>query len=403
MAPLIDVLMPAYNAGWSLPDTLASIQVQTVRDIRIVVVDDGSTDDTASILAAAAERDPRIHVITQPNGGIVAALNAGLAACTAPFIARHDADDLSDPDRFERQMQYLEANPDCVALAGAARHIDEAGHNLSTQSRLRDLAKADPGNIPASEPYLLHPMLMVRRADIQAVGGYRLVLNAEDSDLYWRLRERGRLHNLPELLGSYRMHAASVSSQSIFNGRQLALSSQLAAISARRRASKAEDIVFDAAFLREIKRPLSMVTIHDVGSRNLTPAERDWLAVALSMKLLELCFYRPFELTLADCQFVHAAIAKHGDVVPDRNLGSVREALIGTSVRLALRGRTRSAIVLAGPKLLSLVVLRLLFRIVLSNGLRSRIKRMTRRSGPVPLPVRSADRQAGGDDMGLPA
>lgn len=392
MTPLIDVLMPAYNAGWSLPDTLASIQAQTVRDIRIVVVDDGSTDNTAAVLAAAAERDPRIHVITQPNGGIVAALNTGLAACTAPFIARHDADDLSDPDRFERQIQYLEANPDCVALAGAARHIDEAGRDLGTQSRLRDLAKANPGDVPASEPYLLHPMLMVRRADIQTVGGYRLVLNAEDSDLYWRLRERGRLHNLPELLGSYRMHAASVSSQSIFNGRQLALSSQLAAISARRRVSTADDINFDATFLGEIKQPLSMAEIHDAGSRNLTPAEKDWLTVALSMKLVELCFYRPFELTLADCRFVHRAITKHGDAIPDRNVGSVREALIGTSVRLALRGHLRSAIALAWPKLLPVVVLRILFRIVLPNSLRSRIKRMMKRAGPTSLPVHNADR-----------
>ena len=392
MKPLIDVLMPAYNADWSLPDTLASIQAQTVRDIRIIIVDDGSTDDTASVLAAAAERDPRIHVITQPNGGIVAALNAGLAACTAPFIARHDADDLSDPDRFERQIRYLEANPDCVAVAGAARHIDEAGRDLGTQSRLRNLAKADAGDIPASEPYLLHPMLMVRRTEIQAVGGYRLVLVAEDTDLYWRLRERGRLHNLPELLGSYRMHAASLSSQSIFNGRQMALSSQLAAISARRRASNVDDLVFDAAFLREIKQPLSMAALHDLGSRNLTVAERNWLAVAQSMKLLELCFYRPFELTLADCWFIHTAIAKHGDVVPVRCVHSVREALIGTSVRMALRGRIKSAVVLAWPNLLPLVVLRLLFRIGLPTDLRSRIKQMMSRGGPMPLPARSADR-----------
>ncbi|RYD20647.1 MAG: glycosyltransferase [Lysobacteraceae bacterium] len=126
-APLtaqIDVLMSTYNAGRFLPETLASIQAQTIRDIRIIIVDDGSTDNSPELLAQAARQDPRIHVITQANGGIVAALNAGLAACTAPFIARHDADDLSNPDRFERQIRYLEANPDCVAVAGAARQID---------------------------------------------------------------------------------------------------------------------------------------------------------------------------------------------------------------------------------------------------------------------------------------
>lgn len=171
MKPLIDVLVPAYNAGWSLPETLASIQAQTVRDIRIIVVDDGSTDNTAAVLAAAAAADRRIHIITQANGGIVAALNAGLAACTAPFIARHDADDLSDPDRFEHQLRYFEENPDCVAVAGAARHIDGTGRALGTQTRLRDPARADPFSIPATEPYLLQPMLMVRAESFHAAGG----------------------------------------------------------------------------------------------------------------------------------------------------------------------------------------------------------------------------------------
>ena len=98
--PVIDVVMTAFNAAWSLPDTLASIQAQTIRDIRIVVVDDGSTDGTPEILAKTAARDRPNQILTQNNGGIVAATNLGLALCTAPFIAGHDADDLSDPDRL---------------------------------------------------------------------------------------------------------------------------------------------------------------------------------------------------------------------------------------------------------------------------------------------------------------
>ena len=389
MPPAVDVLMPAYNAGWSLRETLASIQAQTIRDIRIIVVDDGSTDDTAAVLSEFAAHDPRIHVITQKNGGIVAALNAGLAVCTAPLIARHDADDLSDPDRFERQVRYMEEHPDCVALAGAARHIDEKGHDLGTLSRLSDPDKADENSIPASEPYLLHPMLMVRRKAIEAVGGYRSVLHAEDSDLYWRLREQGRLHNTVEILGSYRMHAASVSSQSIFSGRQQALASQLAAVSAQRRRNGSKDLVFDEAFLAQLKRPLSLAQLFEVGSRSLIERERDWLALAVSAKLVGLCFYRPFELTADDCRFIRSSLLRQLETLAPENAVRLREALIGTSVRLVRKGMVGRAMILTWPKLVPLTILRLAFRVVLPNRLRDRIKKATGRGTAAPLSTTS--------------
>ena len=102
--PLIDVLIPAYNAGRTIRSALGSIQDQTIRDIRIVVVDDGSTDDTAAIVGEVAAADPRVELHRQANGGIVDALNAGLQRGQAEFVARFDADDLSYPDRFARQI-----------------------------------------------------------------------------------------------------------------------------------------------------------------------------------------------------------------------------------------------------------------------------------------------------------
>ena len=375
----IDVLLPAYNVGRFLSETLESIQAQTVRNIRIIVVDDGSTDNTAAVLAKAAALDPRIQVITQPNGGIVAAMNAGLAACVAPFIARHDADDLSNPDRFERQLQYLKANPECLAVAGPARQIDEAGRDLGTQTRLRDLTKADENAVPAYEPYLLHPMLMVRCDAIKAIGGYRLVLNAEDSDLYWRLREHGHLHNLTDPLGSYRMHKGSVTSQSIASGRRGALYAQLAAISAQRRARKQLVLVFDSDLLTSIKNSQELQSMYAAAGRHLTDREQGWLAVAVSAKLMELCFYRPYELTIADCRFIRSAMDKHQREIPEDSVTSVREATIGTAVRLMKRGKVRSAVILTGNKLLPLMGLRLGFRMLLPDALRDRIKRLSGR------------------------
>src|SRR5689334_14700000 len=90
----IDVLIPAYNAETTIESALASIQTQTIQDIRIIVVNDGSTDRTGEILEKLKSKDPRIEVITTVNGGIVDALNHGLQACSADYIARHDADDI---------------------------------------------------------------------------------------------------------------------------------------------------------------------------------------------------------------------------------------------------------------------------------------------------------------------
>src|ERR1700736_3109855 len=95
--PIVDVLIPVYNGAPTVRESLNSIRAQTIRDIRIVVIDDGSTDATVEILAELAREDPRIVTIRKPNGGIVDALNLGLQHCRAEFLARFDADDIAYP------------------------------------------------------------------------------------------------------------------------------------------------------------------------------------------------------------------------------------------------------------------------------------------------------------------
>ena len=105
---LIDVLIPVFNAAKTIRGAVESIQAQTVSDIRIVVVDDGSRDETPAILSGMAEADPRIEVVTQEaNGGIVDALNTGLSHFRAEFLARHDGDDLADRNRLAKQLAFL--------------------------------------------------------------------------------------------------------------------------------------------------------------------------------------------------------------------------------------------------------------------------------------------------------
>jgi len=375
--------MPVYNGSAYLAETLRSIQAQTVRNIRIVVIDDGSTDDTPRILSEFAAGDSRIDVITQANAGIVAALNAGLMRCSAPFVARHDADDLSDPERFERQLAYLEKDPACVAVGCMARHINDCGQKLGTLTRYKDPERADAWYAPAREPYLMHPFLMVRRAAFQAAGGYRPVLGAEDSDLYWRLRADGKLHNMRDVLGDYRMHSESVSSQSIGHGCRLALGSQMAALSAQRRAESLSDIIFTEELLAEIKKTDSLSDLYQIGCRFAAPDERGWLAVALSAKVLELCFYRPFEPTLADMRFIRRALNVHELALAQSNKRDVREAVLGTATRLMLTHEYRLAFALAGYRLLPAVMARMAFRVLLPDGLRSKVKKLTGRTVPV--------------------
>lgn len=240
----IDVLIPAYNAAATIEAAVSSIQRQSVQDIRIIIVNDGSTDNTGDLLNAMATADPRIKVIATPNGGIVSALNLGLAACTAKFIARHDADDLAFPDRLAAQIDYLRSNADCVAVGTNVWHIDQYGRRTGTKSAFAGDTEPDAHFIPSREPYLMHPFLMVRRQAIQNAGGYRYCVHAEDTDLYWRLLDAGRLYNLPEIHGEYRIHLGSISSASILNGRIAAAMSQLAAISYLRRKTGQADLVF---------------------------------------------------------------------------------------------------------------------------------------------------------------
>jgi glycosyltransferase involved in cell wall biosynthesis len=100
--PLVSVLMPVRNEERFLPAALASLRAQTFRDWELVAVDDHSTDRTAAILERAAGEDRRIRMLRPPERGLVPALNAGLAACKAPLVARMDGDDICHPRRLEK-------------------------------------------------------------------------------------------------------------------------------------------------------------------------------------------------------------------------------------------------------------------------------------------------------------
>jgi glycosyltransferase involved in cell wall biosynthesis len=307
----IDVLVPVYNAEATLSSAVDSLTRQTIHDIRLILVNDGSTDRTPDILDDIASADHRILVINQPNGGLVSALNRGIEAVDAPFVARMDADDICDPHRFALQTSYFNANPDCVAVSGAVQHIDANGTPIGERTTFHDTLDADPLWAPSKEPHLIHPFLMMRTSALRQVNGYRNAYFAEDADLYWRLAEIGRLANLPDQLGQYRIHADSISGRSVLNGRVMAYGSQLAAISARRRRSGQPDLAFSSEGVSAYKAAKSLAGMFELASTVLSPGEATWLRVAVSVKMLELASYRPYELESDDLDFISEGWRDH--------------------------------------------------------------------------------------------
>src|SRR6185312_9442504 len=126
--PKITVLMPAYNAGKYIREAVQSVLRQTYRDFELLIVNDGSTDDTLEI--ALSFTDPRVVVVNKEHKGIAAALNTGLKLATAPFIARFDADDICMPTRLETQFNFLQDHPDYVLVGSDAEYVLENGEFL---------------------------------------------------------------------------------------------------------------------------------------------------------------------------------------------------------------------------------------------------------------------------------
>lgn len=353
-ASRIDVLIPVYNAAVTVRASLQSIQEQTVSDIRILVIDDGSSDATAAIVSDIALEDPRIELIQKPsNSGIVDTLNIGLGHCRAPYIVRHDADDTAYPNRFEVQLRYLEAHADCLAVGAATRLVDAAGTHTGGYSRLPQPDVADPCWFPSREPYLLHPFLMIRRETLVAVGGYRHAFHAEDTDLYWRVQERGRMYNLPDVLGEYRIHAGSISGTSIQNGRISALNSQLAAISAARRRGGLPDLRFPPERLAAYRLTGSTAGLLQVVSGDLTPEERSYFELAVAVKIVDGAIHRPYYLDEEDCRFVRRTITANQHRFCRENAEEVREKLVSVGTKMMYGRRLKEVGILLPPAVLA--------------------------------------------------
>jgi glycosyltransferase involved in cell wall biosynthesis len=201
----VTVLMAVYNGAHSVHAALSSILAQTYQDWDLIIVDDGSTDGTPGILESLAATDVRIRVLRNTaNRGLAASLNVAWSQARGDLFARMDADDVSLPDRFHRQVEFMSAHPEIDVLGTGIELVSSEGRLLGFRSR-PESHKELQKRMYRENPFA-HPSVMMRRRFLEALGGYDGRLKwAEDSDLWLRGYRQFRYHNLPEPLIRYRV------------------------------------------------------------------------------------------------------------------------------------------------------------------------------------------------------
>jgi hypothetical protein len=209
--PTVSVIMSHCNGVAFLARAVESVLAQTYRDFEFIIIDDGSTDASPQRLRELAARDARIKLVVRENRGLTKTLNEGVRLATGQYLARMDSDDVSYPDRFAKQVAYLDAHPDVVALGGAYEMIDDAGRVFHVMWYPDDDQHLQESSL-SGRPALCHPLVMMRADAVAKVGGYDESFPvAQDNDLWLRLGEVGKLACLPDVLLQYRQHGKSVS------------------------------------------------------------------------------------------------------------------------------------------------------------------------------------------------
>ena len=211
--PKVSVLLPVFNGERFLKDAVGSILNQSYDDFEFIIVNDGSTDGTLTILNAFASSDCRIRIISRANTGLTIALNEGLQSARGLYLARMDADDISCKMRFSRQVAFLDTNPDCVAVGSWVERMDQKGLPISILVRPVVHEEIDALHINAQGGGIIHPSAMFRTQSLHQIGGYKPNWEpVEDLELFLRLAEVGKLANLGEVLLRYRLNIIGVSS-----------------------------------------------------------------------------------------------------------------------------------------------------------------------------------------------
>ncbi|MEI6457090.1 MAG: glycosyltransferase family A protein [bacterium] len=218
--PKVSILMPVYNGRDYLRPALDSLLAQTFQDFEIVIVNDGSTDDTLAIIESY--KDPRIVAVTQVNQGVARSLNNGLKVARGKYIRRHDADDTSTPDALQVQFDFMESHPDFVMVTSKCAFMTSNG-KIAYDFKLPNDKYF--GDAPFRELSLddftadrvapaVHGTACFRRQEILDIGGYRPeFIVSEDNDLWMRLLEKYRIAILNHSSYFIRIHGQSATAR----------------------------------------------------------------------------------------------------------------------------------------------------------------------------------------------
>jgi glycosyltransferase involved in cell wall biosynthesis len=243
--PLVSVLIPVKNGSRFIDEAVESIISQTWKNLEIIIIDDGSSDDTMEKLKLLAAKDTRIELQKSQGTGFVDALHQAATLAKGSYLARMDADDICLPNRLSTQMKIMMDRPDLVVLGTAAMQIDEVGREHGIM-RMPSNSQTVRKQLRHSS-CVIHPSVIMRSEAFKKCGGFRKpFMHALDYDLWLRMSRIGEIGNLPKILMYYRVHEESVTAN---NGKKQALKSA-AAIAADALRNLTESHEFD--FIAEL-------------------------------------------------------------------------------------------------------------------------------------------------------
>jgi hypothetical protein len=332
LTPLVSFVMPVRNGQRYLREAVESVLRQTVSDLELIAVDDGSSDASGDILNEYATTDSRVVVLRTEAIGQAEARNAAVAIARAEAVAFLDHDDVAYPDRVERQLAFLSDHEDVALVGGALTFIDRAGRVFAESVRY-PVTDAEIRDAFSHTTPILQSAATIRRSAFHEAGGYRrLFADSEDLDLWLRVADRHRLANLEEPVVHYRIHAGQ--STAIRMERQ-SMTSLGARLSARARAAGRPEPFEGAHQLGRDVLVAAGATEEEIAESFVVPAT--WMAKTL---------YRAGDADAARALLDEAEVAAKAAPSPgalaeiDRARATIgRRALLGRLRALVGRGR----------------------------------------------------------------
>lgn len=214
ITPKVTVLMPVYNAEAFLAEAIESILKQTYRDFEFLIINDGSSDKSESIIKRYASLDRRIRLISRENKKLIATLNEGIEKAKGEYIARMDADDISTRDRLKIEVEYLDKHPEVALVGSNYTIIDERGKSLVTTNVFTHPDDLRLCLITCNQ--YGHGSTMFRKSIVEKLGKYDMqALHIEDYDLWIRISQKYQVANIEKPLYKWRKTEGSVTGSNL--------------------------------------------------------------------------------------------------------------------------------------------------------------------------------------------